>query len=947
MAKALRPPRWFDVPLAWLVLSCGGDSEPSDTTRNLSIQGGDNQSAAAGAAVTTPPSVKVGNSSGAGVSGVSVTFAVGSGGGTVTGGTQTTNAQGIATVGGWTLGQATGPNTLLVTVPGSSSTVTVNATATAGPAATLAKTAGDNQNATVKTAVATKPAVRVNDQFGNPVAGAAVAFTVTAGGGTVTGAAQTTDAQGIATVGGWALGPTNGANRLSAAVQGVAAIQPQVFTATGAEVVIQPAADTVFQAGTISLTRLVIPAGRTVTAAGNVIINADSTVEIAGTLQGNCVSITLNGEQDVTVTGVIDNVCPGGSATPPAIRLVAKGGYTLEGPGAIRSSGGGEITNDPTLTDADFPATSPAFAAPRAAGVTRAVNKCRVAMSFPAVPDHAPDGLNAKHGTNGENASNGWTLRCRGNDLDLGTGTQVFGPNGGNGGEGEDLNGDPGDALGGDGGRGGDIKLQSTGRVIFSGSTLVGSGHGGNGGNAAAKGKASKAGSQEAAGAKAKGGSGGAPGSITVVGAQGVVGAGNLTLNLGHAGEGGEATATGADGVQGESPSSREQDGGFADAEGGAGGTTPEKQATASGNTNGNPIVNGGQGGRGGKATASAGNGAAGTADKPDGGNGGSNKAVGGKGGDALAKDFAPPAGTGQRFADAGDGGFAKFQRALGADGWDNCIDFIRLAGKGGNGGSASGASGLGGTGGANGDPGGVIYETTGNGAIGGDHFVTPGGEGSAGASTVTENGPVTGKDTSFKPGQPGKLCPGLFTLSVIEMIFKHIGLVTSCPQNVGTSLVTNTSNVPITITTQVLGTNVLEVLGGGVVVPPGGTAALTVRFNCSQAFSFHGQVRVTGTPQGGGNPQQTNIEVTGNLVIRAVRLAQAFGSFAANALIQQNRVTNWLFGSAHTPNCAVNHLHSTSMAGIFIDGLGPFADPNPTACGYGEVVEVALPMAP
>jgi adhesin/invasin len=183
--------------------------------------------------------VKVGNSSGEGVRGATVTFAVASGGGTITGETQTTNAVGIARLGGWTLGQTPGPNVLHVTVDGSTSILTINATATVGPIATFEKTAGDNQSATVGTAVATKPAVRLTDRFGNPISGAEIDFTVTGGGGFVTGEVQATNAQGIATIGSWTLGPTNGVNRLSAAIAlweygGVP--QPLEFTANGAEI---------------------------------------------------------------------------------------------------------------------------------------------------------------------------------------------------------------------------------------------------------------------------------------------------------------------------------------------------------------------------------------------------------------------------------------------------------------------------------------------------------------------------------------------------------------------------------------------------------------------------------------------------------------------------------------------------------------------------------------
>jgi hypothetical protein len=66
------------------------------------------------------------------------------------------------------------------------------------------------------TAVTDLPSVLLSDQTGAPVAGAVVMFTVTAGGGTVTGATATSNASGIATVGGWTLGPAAGANTLSA-----------------------------------------------------------------------------------------------------------------------------------------------------------------------------------------------------------------------------------------------------------------------------------------------------------------------------------------------------------------------------------------------------------------------------------------------------------------------------------------------------------------------------------------------------------------------------------------------------------------------------------------------------------------------------------------------------------------------------------------------------------
>src|SRR5439155_601253 len=111
------------------------------------------------------------------------------------------------------------------------SPVTFTATGTAGSAGSIAVSAGDQQTATVNTAVATPPAVIVKDQFGNPVAGAAVTFAIALGQGGITGAAQTTNASGIARVGSWTVGRAAGTNTLTATSTGVNG-SPVTFTAT-------------------------------------------------------------------------------------------------------------------------------------------------------------------------------------------------------------------------------------------------------------------------------------------------------------------------------------------------------------------------------------------------------------------------------------------------------------------------------------------------------------------------------------------------------------------------------------------------------------------------------------------------------------------------------------------------------------------------------------------
>src|SRR5438105_4112070 len=290
------------------------------TAGSIAVDAGDNQSASVNTAMATPPAVIVKDAHGNPVQGVSVTFAVGLGSGSITGASQTTNASGIAAVGSWTLGTAAGQNTLTATAPGvngspitftasgtagapsaarslvvavpgtitastgasaatitvtandefgnpvSGVTVTLGATGTgnalaqpAGPtgpngqvtgtlsstkaetktisatlngvtqvgatasvsvtpaaAASIAVSTGDGQTATVGTAVLVPPAVIVRDAFANPVAGVSVTFAAGTGGGSITGASQTTNASGVAAVTSWTLGTAAGPNTLTA-----------------------------------------------------------------------------------------------------------------------------------------------------------------------------------------------------------------------------------------------------------------------------------------------------------------------------------------------------------------------------------------------------------------------------------------------------------------------------------------------------------------------------------------------------------------------------------------------------------------------------------------------------------------------------------------------------------------------------------------------------------
>lgn len=200
---------------------------------SLAVDAGNNQSAVAGTALTTSPSVVARDASNNPVEGVTVFFNVLSGGGSIAVSSAVTNAQGVASGGAWTLGTTTGTQLLSAQVPQAgvnNNPIVFTATATAGNPASLVIVSTNPQTTLVNTNVSSAPSVRVLDGNGNPVPNRTVTFAVTSGGGQLTGAIATTNAQGVATVGSWRLGTSPGTNSVTATVTGVA---PVTFTATG------------------------------------------------------------------------------------------------------------------------------------------------------------------------------------------------------------------------------------------------------------------------------------------------------------------------------------------------------------------------------------------------------------------------------------------------------------------------------------------------------------------------------------------------------------------------------------------------------------------------------------------------------------------------------------------------------------------------------------------
>jgi hypothetical protein len=121
----IRPRRALVALAAAVVLAGCGDGDPQspgvDPTRPAAVARveGNDQRVHPGIAVDTAPAVRVTNAQGAPLAGVQVVFAAaGAGHGTVTGATQTTDASGIARVGGWTVGAQPGADTLTAAVAG-------------------------------------------------------------------------------------------------------------------------------------------------------------------------------------------------------------------------------------------------------------------------------------------------------------------------------------------------------------------------------------------------------------------------------------------------------------------------------------------------------------------------------------------------------------------------------------------------------------------------------------------------------------------------------------------------------------------------------------------------------------------------------------------------------------------------------------------------------------
>ena len=214
---------------------CSSPTKPQVPTTFVK-SAGDNLHVTVGTAVTPAPSVTIKDADGKPIAGIAVTFALATGAGTLPVPNATTDASGVATVSSWVLGNTAGVYTLTASaanVPGSP--VTFSETAVAGPATTITKfgtdpvvpPAGSNVDSIT---------VKIADQFGNAVSGAAVTFAATSGGGSVSPTSVTTGANGLAAAR-WTLGTAaTTPNTATATCVGLASPTVTFSTTTGTDV---------------------------------------------------------------------------------------------------------------------------------------------------------------------------------------------------------------------------------------------------------------------------------------------------------------------------------------------------------------------------------------------------------------------------------------------------------------------------------------------------------------------------------------------------------------------------------------------------------------------------------------------------------------------------------------------------------------------------------------
>lgn len=272
--------------------SCGGEGVAPRVPTAVQAVAPTSQQAPAGSDIDAPPAVIVRDQDGAPLPGVSVSFQVTAGNGSVVPSVVTTGSDGVAAATRFTLDVVAGTNVVTATPVGLAG-IAFTATGVRTPASIEPVTVS-TQHAVPGADVLTPPAVRVLDAAGAPMAGVTVNFAVTGGGGTVDPEFALTGEDGIARVIAWTVGPVAfAANSLAATVTG---LTPVRFHATASIVPTQVTA-----------------------------ITSQSQTAIAGTAVAEPPAVIVRDVQGVVLTGVVVTfqVTSGGGTVVPSSVLTS------------------------------------------------------------------------------------------------------------------------------------------------------------------------------------------------------------------------------------------------------------------------------------------------------------------------------------------------------------------------------------------------------------------------------------------------------------------------------------------------------------------------------------------------------------------------------------------------------------------------------------------------
>ncbi len=236
-----------------------------------------------------------------------VSWVIGSGGGSVTPSTSSTDGAGQAIV-AWTLGGTPGPNTVSAVVSGIG-VVEFSATATAGAPARLSIVTQPSGSAVSGAALGQQPVIQLLDAGGNPAtqSGVAVQVAIATGGGSLGGATGTlTDANGRAAFTDLSITGLPGAHTLRFSAAGFAAVTSGTINLTAAPTATTITADTPdpSRAGDLVTVSFTVTSASG-TPSGSVQV-ADGGNTCTGTLfagQGSCtIGLATAGDRTLTAT---------------------------------------------------------------------------------------------------------------------------------------------------------------------------------------------------------------------------------------------------------------------------------------------------------------------------------------------------------------------------------------------------------------------------------------------------------------------------------------------------------------------------------------------------------------------------------------------------------------------------------------------------------------------